>query len=48
MDILPEILNRRSIRKYKSIEVTNKQISDLILAASLAPSGSNEQSTRIN
>lgn len=44
MDILPEILNRRSIRKYKSIEVTNKQISDLILAASLAPSGSNEQS----
>lgn len=43
MDILPEILNRRSIRKYKSIEVTNKQIGDLILAASLAPSGSNEQ-----
>ncbi|MCR4830427.1 MAG: nitroreductase family protein, partial [Pseudobutyrivibrio sp.] len=41
--MLPEILNRRSIRKYKSIEVTNKQIGDLILAASLAPSGSNEQ-----
>ena len=43
MDILPEILNRRSIRKYKSTRVTDEQINDLILAASLAPSGSNEQ-----
>ena len=43
MDILPEITNRRSIRKYIDREVTDKQIELLIEAARLAPSGSNTQ-----
>lgn len=43
MDILPEIKNRRSIRKYTSQEVTQEQIQLLIEAARLAPSGSNMQ-----
>lgn len=43
MDILSEIKNRRSIRKYMDKEVTDEQISLLIEAARLAPSGSNMQ-----
>ena len=43
MEIMKEIINRRSIRKYKSDEVTKEQIMALLEAARLAPSGSNQQ-----
>ena len=43
MAILSEIKDRRSIRKYKSIEVTDELLNELLTAAFLAPSGSNEQ-----
>ena len=43
MDIIPEIKNRRSIRKYMDRELTEEQINLLIEAARLAPSGSNLQ-----
>ncbi|MDD8049234.1 MAG: nitroreductase family protein [Thomasclavelia sp.] len=43
MDILTEIQNRRSIRKYKSKEVTDQGINRILEAALLAPSGSNTQ-----
>lgn len=43
MEILPEILNRRSVRKYIDKDVTDEQIKTLIEAARLAPSGSNTQ-----
>ena len=43
MAILSEIKDRRSIRKYKSVEVTDELLNELLTAAFLAPSGSNEQ-----
>lgn len=43
MEILPEIKNRRSVRKYNDRDVTDEQIKALIEAARLAPSGSNKQ-----
>ena len=43
MDILPEIQNRRSVRKYQQKDVSDEQIELLLKAASLAPSGSNKQ-----
>ena len=43
MEILSEIKNRRSVRKYNDREVTDEQIAALIEAARLAPSGSNKQ-----
>ena len=43
MSLLSEITERRSIRKYKSDPLTDEQLLELITAACLAPSGSNEQ-----
>lgn len=43
MNILPEIANRRSVRKYNDRDVTDEQIAALIESARLAPSGSNKQ-----
>jgi len=37
------ILNRKSIRKYKAIEVSDEIIEDLLRAAMAAPSAGNEQ-----
>ena len=44
--IMPEIAERRSVRKYKDIDVSNADIELLIEAARLAPSGSNTQPGR--
>lgn len=41
--MLSEIVNRRSIRKYREEAVKDEQILELIDAARLAPSGSNTQ-----
>ncbi|MGW8114645.1 nitroreductase family protein [Caproicibacterium sp. NSD3] len=41
--MLKEIESRRSIRKYLTRDVTDKQILDLIESARLAPSGDNTQ-----
>ncbi|MCR4819080.1 MAG: nitroreductase family protein [Fretibacterium sp.] len=43
MNILPEIANRRSVRKYTDKDITDEQVALLIEAARLAPSGSNKQ-----
>lgn len=43
MEVLQEIIDRRSIRKYKDTEVTRDEIMTLLEAARLAPSGSNQQ-----
>lgn len=43
MDILPEIVNRHSVRKYTKKPVTDEQVRLLLEAARLAPSGSNKQ-----
>ena len=43
MNILPEIVNRKSIRKYTDKDITDEQIAELIEAARLAPSGHNKQ-----
>ena len=43
MNILPEIVNRRSVRKYTDQDVSEEQVAALIEAARLAPSGSNKQ-----
>lgn len=40
---LPEIMNRRSIRKYKEKEVPREVIAKILEAARLAPSGTNKQ-----
>lgn len=46
MEIIHEIAERRSVRKYKSDPVDEKDILQIIEAARLAPSGSNTQSWR--
>ena len=46
MELLKAIQSRRSIRKFKSNEVPNHTIKELLDAARLAPSGSNLQATR--
>ncbi len=43
MDALEVIFNRRSVRKYKSDEVSDEQINILLKAAMLAPSAKNMQ-----
>lgn len=43
MDTIEAILSRRSIRKYTSEEVTDKQINMLLKAAMFAPSAVNKQ-----
>lgn len=40
---MDSILNRKSIRKYKDIEVSDKIVKDLLRAAMAAPSAGNEQ-----
>lgn len=37
------ILNRKSIRKYKDLKVSNEMVEDLLRAAMAAPSAGNEQ-----
>ncbi|MGE5855313.1 MAG: nitroreductase family protein [Syntrophaceae bacterium] len=46
MELLRAIQSRRSIRKFKSNEVPDAVIRELLDAARLAPSGSNLQATR--
>jgi nitroreductase len=46
MELLQAIQSRRSIRKFKSNEVPDHIIKELLDAARLAPSGSNLQATR--
>jgi len=46
MELLKVIQSRRSIRKFKSNEVPDDVIRELLDAARLAPSGSNLQATR--
>lgn len=46
MELLKAIQSRRSIRKFKSDEVPDTAIRELLDAARLAPSGSNVQATR--
>ena len=46
MELLKAIQSRRSIRKFKSDEVPDAAIRELLDAARLAPSGSNLQATR--
>jgi len=46
MELLEAIQSRRSIRKFKSNEVPDEVIRELLDAARLAPSGSNLQATR--
>ena len=43
MELIETINNRRSIRKYKNIDIPNKCIEDLINSARLAPSAKNRQ-----
>lgn len=43
MELIETINNRRSIRKYKNIDVSNEIIEDLISCARLAPSAKNRQ-----
>ena len=43
MNLLPEIADRRSVRKYLDKDVTDEQIALLMEAARWAPSGSNMQ-----
>lgn len=46
MDIIHEIQERRSVRKYKTNQVEDKDILQIMEAARLAPSGSNTQPWR--
>ncbi len=46
MELVKAIQGRRSIRKFKSNEVPDSAIKELLEAARLAPSGSNLQATR--
>ncbi|HTZ39124.1 MAG TPA: nitroreductase family protein, partial [Syntrophales bacterium] len=46
MELLKAMESRRSIRKFKSNEVPDPVIKELLEAARLAPSGSNLQATR--
>ena len=41
--MLPAIINRRSIRKYKNISVDRPMIEEILQAGSLAPSSKNRQ-----
>lgn len=43
MELIETINNRRSIRKYKNIDIQNDIIEDLINSARLAPSAKNRQ-----
>lgn len=43
MELIETINNRRSIRKYKDIDISNNVIEDLINSARLAPSAKNRQ-----
>lgn len=43
MELTEIIKNRRSIRKYKNVDVPNELIEDLIECARLAPSAKNRQ-----
>lgn len=43
MELIETIINRRSIRKYKDIDVSKEIIEDLIKYASFAPSAKNRQ-----
>jgi len=43
MELIETINNRRSIRKYKDIDIPNESIEDLINSARLAPSAKNRQ-----
>lgn len=43
MELNKVIKSRRSIRKYKNIEISNDIIEDLIESARLAPSAKNRQ-----
>lgn len=43
MELIETINNRRSIRKYKDIDISNDVIEDLINSARLAPSAKNRQ-----
>ena len=41
--MIPSILNRRSIRKYKDTPVPREAIEEILYAGSLAPSSKNRQ-----
>lgn len=43
MELNMVVKNRRSIRKYKNIDIPNEVIEDLINSARLAPSAKNRQ-----
>ncbi|MEG1345096.1 MAG: nitroreductase family protein [Clostridia bacterium] len=43
MELVETINNRRSIRKYRNIDISNELIDDLINSARLAPSVKNRQ-----
>ncbi len=45
MSILPEIIQRRSVRNFKPELVDNEQITELLQAAQLAPTSRNDQAT---
>ncbi|MBQ8604881.1 MAG: nitroreductase [Oscillospiraceae bacterium] len=46
MELAKAIENRRSIRKYKDLPVTEEQVREILCAASLAPSWTNSQPSR--
>ena len=46
MELTKAIENRRSIRKYKDMPVTEQQVREILTAASLAPSWTNSQPSR--
>lgn len=46
MELSKAIENRRSIRKYKDLPVTEEQVREILAAASLAPSWTNSQPSR--
>lgn len=43
MDVIDAIRNRRSVRKYKSTEITSEKIHTILQAGRWAPSASNKQ-----
>jgi len=46
MELTKAITDRRSIRKYKNMPVTEQQVKEILTAASLAPSWTNSQPSR--
>lgn len=46
MELTKAIENRRSIRKYKDMAVSEEQVREILTAASLAPSWTNSQPSR--